>query len=178
MNTGTMTSIARPYAQAAFEYATAKNAVASWETMLNGAAVLAQNKLMLELLSSPEVTQNQLADIFFDVLKSELDTEKKNFIHLLAEYKRLAVLPDIAALFTQYRQAQEKTVSVEVVSATPLDEKYKQKLSKALHQRLQRQIDLQCKTEKDLLGGIMIRAGDMVIDGTVRGKLIRLLDSL
>ncbi len=177
MNTGSMTSIARPYALAAFEYALAKKELASWEKMLKTAATIVQNKLMTELLTSPKVTQNQIAEIFFDVLKSEqLDTEKKNFIRLLAVYKRLPVLPDIADLFSAYREAQEKMVTVEVFSAIPLDEVYRQKLSKALHARLKQQIDLQCKVDPALLGGVMVRVGDRVIDGTVRGKLTRLMD--
>ena len=92
--------------------------------------------------------------------------------------KRLPVLPDIAALFASYRAEREKTVEVELISAFPLDETYKDKFTNSLTRRLQRTVSLQCDVDATLLGGAIVRAGDLVIDGSVRGKLNRLLESL
>ena len=176
--TGKLTTIARPYAAAAFEYALAKNALPAWENFLQSAALLVQDPSMTQLLESPKVTTTQRSELFCDVLASLLDTEKKNFIHLLAENKRLPLLPAIAELFANYRAAQEKSIAVHVVSAFALDESYQQKFVKALTERLQRHVSLDCKVDAALLGGAIIRAGDTVIDGSVRGKLNRLFESL
>ena len=178
MITGELTTIARPYAQAAFEFAVSKNELAAWENMLQSAANMIQQKLVVDLLNNPKMTNSQMAELFCDVLGKMLDTEKRNFIRILAENKRLPVLPDIAALFASYRAEREKTVEVELISAFPLDETYKDKFTNSLTRRLQRTVSLQCDVDATLLGGAIVRAGDLVIDGSVRGKLNRLLESL
>lgn len=176
MMTGKMTTIARPYATAAFEYASAEKSISSWEALLDSAALVTADVRVQQLLSDPAITSVQLASLYSDVLEQMLDTEKTAFIRLLAENHRLAVLPEIAALFKSYRQAQEKIVTVEVTSAIPLGEAYQRKLSAALERRLQRQVSLQCQVDASLSGGAIIRAGDMVIDGSVRGKLNRMFE--
>jgi F-type H+-transporting ATPase subunit delta len=174
--TGNFTSIARPYAFAAFEFALAKNALSAWEELLQAAALVAKDRLVVRLMASPAVNHKQLADLFCDVLASNLDDDRKNFIRLLAEHKRYAVLPEIAEQFVQYRAEHEKKVKVEVTSAIPLDEQQKSKLSQALAKRLQLQVTLACTVDPALLGGAIVRAGDMVIDGSVRGKLNRMIE--
>lgn len=178
MNTEKLTIIARPYALAAFEYALAKADLASWETLLQNAANIVQDKTMVNLLDNPSMTQNELLDIFCSILASELDEQKKNFIHLLAEYDRLNALPEIAELFSTYRSQHEKRTKVHVTSAISLDNSYQQKLAKILAERLKREVELECQVDESLLGGAMLRVDDKVIDGSVRGKLNRLLESL
>jgi F-type H+-transporting ATPase subunit delta len=178
MITGELTTIARPYASAAFEYALAKHALPEWEGMLLSAATLVEQDEINLLLSSSEMSSSQLAELFSDVLAKVLDPEKTNFIRLLAENKRLAVLPAIAALFTSYREDYEKIMDVQVVSAIKLNDSYQEKLVNKLTLRLQRRVSLQCEVDPSLLGGAIVRAGDMVIDGSVRSKLNRLLESL
>jgi len=173
-----MTTIARPYATAAFEYALQKNALSAWANMLNSAASLVEQKEIVGLLSNPEITRKKIADITCDILSSVLDTEKENFIRLLAEYNRLSVLPDIASLFASYCAEHEKNITVQVTSAVALDDLYRQKLAASLAQRLGRQVSLQCEINPSLLGGVIAKAGDVVIDGSVRGKLNRLFESL
>src|SRR5579862_5132829 len=109
--TGSMTTLARPYATAAFEYALQKNALPSWDGMLASAALLAKDKDVLSLLASPTVPKKKMADFFCDVLSAVLDPEKRNFIRLLAENHRLSVLPEIAGLFAMYRAEQEKRLT-------------------------------------------------------------------
>lgn len=178
MITGELITIARPYASAAFELALANKTLAEWEAMLQSGAFLAQQELVSLLLARPTVTAAQASDVFCDILEKVLDPEKKNFIRLLAENKRLAVLPAIAALFAEYRAEHERTVTVQVTSAIALDDATKQQLTKALTERLKRHVTLQCDTDNSLLGGAVLRAGDMVIDGSIRGKLNRLLESI
>lgn len=176
--TGQLTTIARPYAAAAFECAVQNKAVPAWDAFLKTAASIAQSPSLAVLLESPTITTKQRSDLFCEVLVSMLDTEKKNFICLLAENKRLPILPDIAELFAAHRAAQENIISVHVTSAVPLDEQYQQKFVAALKDRLQLQVTLQCEVDPALLGGAIIRAGDKIIDGSVRGKLNRLVESL
>jgi F-type H+-transporting ATPase subunit delta len=174
--TGNFTSIARPYALAAFEYALAKNALPAWEELLQSAATVVEDPLIITFMASPEVSAQQLVELFCEVLASQLNEEQKNFIRLLAEHRRFSVLPDIVAQFKQYREAHEKTVTVDVASAIELDEKQKISLSQALEKRLQLKVTLVCTVDPDLLGGAIIRAGDKVIDGSVRGKLNRMIE--
>lgn len=174
MNIGKMTTIARPYVVAAFECAEAKKTLPAWSAMLTAAAQLTQDSNVQALLATPGISSADIADFYCAALSSCLDEEKTNFIRLLAENKRLAILPDIAQLFEEARAAREKTMNVEVRSAAPLDAQQQDKLAAALSKRLQQQVALQCTVDPELLGGVWVRAGDIVIDGSIRGKLDRL----
>lgn len=176
INSGKMTTIARPYVAAAFEYASENHAAQEWEEMLKAAAMVTNDKRVKQLLSRPDIDDQQLTSFFTDILKPLLDTHKTNFIRLLAENNRLSALPSIYELFAKERAEQEKRLAVEVVSAQALDDAYKQKLSKALTRHFQKQVELDCKVDPSLLGGVLVRAGDTVIDGTIRGKLNRLTE--
>ncbi len=177
MTTGKMTTIARPYAAAAFEYAASAKDFSNWDKMLETAAYISADNSVIQLFSNPQVTTEQLKELFCDILAPQLNEQMRNFIWLLAENNRLAALPDISLLFKASLAAQEKTLNAEVTSAVELDETYQQKLMKALTKRFERQVELTYKIDPTLLGGVIVRAGDMVIDGSVRGKLTRLLDS-
>lgn len=176
MITEKLTTIARPYAQAAFSFALDNNEIAAWENCLNNAARITQNPLVQRLLKKPENSKKQIEEVYFGILESNLDQEKKNFIRLLIEYDRLAALPEIATLFTQYRSRYEKRISVKIASAIPLDSAHQQKFIDALTRRLKRKVALNCEVDPALIGGAVIQAGDLVIDGSVRGKLDRMLD--
>jgi F-type H+-transporting ATPase subunit delta len=167
-------SIARPYVAAAFEYAAEKKDISSWESMLDAAAQTASDPRVLTLMQNPNTSAQQLADFFCGVLKKLLDKHKTNFIRLLAENKRLSALPVIAELFKVTRSDAEQMLSVQVVSAEPLTKAYQDRLVKALSKRLARTVQLQCEVDENLLGGVIVRAGDLVIDGSIRGKLSRL----
>jgi F-type H+-transporting ATPase subunit delta len=169
------TTIARPYVAAAFEFASAKNDLPAWENMLQSAAQLVENKELKSLLQNPSISSYQIADLLAELL-APLDAGKSNFIQLLAENDRLSVLPEIALLFKAARKEKEKSVTAHVSSAVALSKDYQEKLIKALTKRLQRKVDLQCEVTPDLLGGVIVRAGDLVIDGSVSGKLTRLND--
>lgn len=170
-----MTTLARPYALAAFEFALHQNALPAWEAMLDAASLLTEDHSVQHLLTSPLVTSQQLADLYGDVLASVLNKEMKNFIQLLAEYDRLSIFPDITELFKAYCREQEKKLNVQVTSAIPLSDSYQQNLVAILTKRLHRQVMLECKVDPNVLGGAIITAGDTVIDGSVRGKLDRMV---
>lgn len=169
-----MTTLARPYAIAAYEFALTQHALPAWEAMLDAASLLTQDAHVQRLLASPAVTTSQLASLYCDVLAKRLNVEMTNFIRLLAEYGRLSILPDVAELFRSYQAEQEKKLDVQVISAVPLSDAYQQTLIETLTKRLQRQVTLSSAVDPHLLGGAMIVAGDTVMDGTVRGKLDRM----
>ena len=172
------TTVARPYARAAFEQAFATQELKRWSDLLQTATVVAADPSMRELLTSPQVGYQQKADLLLDIA-SEVCTDgipeqARNFIVLLAQNRRLGLLPPIAALFEKLRAEAEKTVDAEVVSAFPVDDAQRDEIAQGLEKRLKRSILLHCKVDQSLIGGAIIRAGDLVIDGSVRGQLQRL----
>ena len=167
-------TIARPYAKAAFEYARAANALAAWSQGLKVAAEIVADPRVAELLNDPRWTTADLAGLFIDAAGPKLDAAMQNFVRVLAENHRLVLLPEIAAHYEAARAQVENTVDVEVVSAVALDAAQAEKLKQALNTRLRRQVRMQNSVDASLLGGAVIRAGDLVIDGSLKGRLDRL----
>lgn len=177
MNTEKLTRIARPYVAAAFEFGQTHHSLASWQQFLTAASLVVNNEQVKKLLHSPQISKNELTLFCCDVLSKILTAEQENFLKLLGEHDRLVALPEIATLFAQAVAEHEKTVNVEVWSAVTLPDDFKQTLIQALTKKLKRKVHLQDKVDADLLGGVLVRAGDVVYDGSVRGKLNRLLDT-
>ena len=173
-----LTTLARPYAKAAFQYAAEEGQLGDWSSMLAFAATLAQAPDMAEILDKPKLTVKQKADAFVSVCADTLSDPGKQFVSLLAENKRLSLLPDIANLFEAFKAEQEKTVEVTVRSAFELADDEVNALSSALKTRLERAVSIQSEVDKSLIGGTIIRAGDLVIDASVRGKLAKLTETL
>jgi F-type H+-transporting ATPase subunit delta len=171
-------TIARPYAHAAFLFADSHQALKEWSGMLEFLAVVAADPEMTELIENPRLTETQIAELFIGIGADRLDDNCHNFIRLLAENRRLKLLPEIAALFEIQRRDAEKSIRAELITAFPVTAAQQAAVTAALKQRLGREIELECITDATLLGGAIIRAGDLVIDGSVRGKLERLGNSL
>ena len=171
-------TIARPYAQAAFLFADQHHALKDWSEMLQLLAAVATDPAMADMIENPQLTDKQVAGLFIGIGGERLNEKCNNFIRLLAENGRLQLLPDIAALFEIQRREAENTVQAQLVTAYPASEPQKDAVIAALKKRLERDIELQCSTDSSLLGGAIIRAGDLVIDGSVRGKLDRLGNAL
>jgi len=171
-------TIARPYAHAAFLFAESHQALKEWSGMLEFLAVVAADPEMTELIENPRLTETQIAELFIGIGADRLDDNCHNFIRLLAENRRLKLLPEIAALFEIQRRDAEQTIRAELITAFPVTAAQQAAVTAALKQRLGREIELECITDATLLGGAIIRAGDLVIDGSVRGKLERLGNSL
>jgi len=171
-------TIARPYAHAAFLFADSHQALKEWSGMLEFLAVVAADPEMTELIENPRLTETQIAELFIGIGADRLDENCHNFIRLLAENRRLKLLPEIAALFEIQRRDAEKSIRAELITAFPVTAAQQAAVTAALKQRLGREIELECTTDATLLGGAIIRAGDLVIDGSVRGKLERLGNSL
>ncbi len=173
-----LSTLARPYAKAAFQYALEKGALAQWSGQLATVAAVTAADGMDAVLNNPSLTAGQQAQLVNEVCGDELNGEVKNFVAILADNKRLALLPEISAQFELFKANQEKSVDVEVVSAFDLEEATAMRLAEVLGKKLEREVKVSTSTDQDLLGGVLIRAGDLVIDGSVRGRLNKLAEAM
>lgn len=173
-----LTTLARPYAKAAFEFAQSQKQLTEWSAMLGLASSVSVDETIQQVIRVPRMTGAEKANTFVEVCGDKLDAKVQNFIHLLAENDRLLLLPEITELFELLKAEQEKSVDVEVTSAFALNNEQKDKLAKVLSARLSREVRLHATEDASLIGGVVIRAGDLVIDGSVRGKLASLAEAL
>ena len=164
-------TLARPYAEAAFLLAQERGELGPWSEMLALAATIAADLRIVELTDDPWMTHEQFLKLFLDICGAALNQDGANFIRVLHERGRLVLLPEIAALYEQRRAVAENRIDVDVVSAFPVTAEQMQRISAALERRFGRQIDLKSRIDNSLIGGIIIRAGDLVIDGSASGRL-------
>lgn len=169
---------ARPYARAAFEFARDANAADAWSQALNALGEAFAEPGMRRLLGDPRVPVARLSEAVMEALGADCDPAVARFVRLLIERRRLVLAPQIAAKFEQLRAAAERRVDAVVVSARPLDEARKESLRQAVERRTQKRARLLCEVDPDLLGGAVVRIGDLVIDGSLRGRLRRLASRL
>jgi F-type H+-transporting ATPase subunit delta len=167
---------ARPYAKAVFALARRSNSLAATSTGLQRAATVIVDPQVHGLLGNPHVTPAQLADLVNGI--AGLDENGRNFISMLAQNGRLGFLPEIAALFEQMKAEVENAVDVEVVAAANLTPEQEGRYAAALQKKLGRQVRLHTRVDGSLLGGAVLKAGDLVIDGSLKGRLDRLATEL
>ena len=172
------TTLARPYAKAAFEVAAFADSLQAWSNMLSQVAKVASNDRVSELLSSPSLTGEEQAEIVIGLCGDEISEQVKNFVYVLSENKRLSLLPEIGGLFDILKSEQEKVVDVEISTAFALAGDTEKKLAKAIKEKLNREVNIHSQIDKNLIGGTVIRAGDLVIDNSVRGKLHKLAEAM
>lgn len=171
-------TVARPYALAAFGLAKEKDELAKWSEMLQFAAMVASDETMQKYIGNPHISHDELCKMFLGVCDGQLTEMGANFIKVLVDNRRLDVLPEIALLYEQHRAEAERTVEAEVISAFPLSEAQQAMLADKLKQRLGRSVNLVAKVDNNLLGGAIVRAGDLVIDGSVNGQIDKLAQTL
>jgi len=173
-----LTTLARPYAKAAFEAAADSGNLNDWSENLSILAAVVNDQDVEAALSSPSLTGEQQAQLLNDLCGDQTIGQVKNFVSILAENKRIPLLPEIVSLFEILKANKEMKVDVNVKSAFPLSDALQDKLAASLKEKLQREVVLHSETDKSLIGGAVIRAGDLVIDGSVRGKLAKLAESM
>ena len=170
-----LTTVARPYARAAFAQALGEaSGLSNWSRMLGVLAATVQQDLVKVALDNPKLTTEDEASLVIQVLGDELTDKGCNFVNVLADYNRISLLPVIAELYEIQKANHEKTIEVEITSAYEVDEAAQQQLSDALKQKLQREVNLSTTVDQSLIGGVIIRTEDTVIDNSVRGKLEKL----
>ena len=170
-------TIARPYARAAFAAARDSGEFASWTGVLAAGAAVASAPGAGSLFGNPNVTTGELAELIAGIAKDQgiaVRDEQRRFLALLAENRRLECLPELAAQYEALRAEAESTLDVEVATALPLSAEQKAKLAAALAKRFQRQVRITENVDPTLVGGAIVRAGDLVIDGSLKGRIDRL----
>jgi F-type H+-transporting ATPase subunit delta len=170
-------TVARPYAEAAFELARAGGTLAAWQTALERMAAAASDRQMLECIADPRISSTALAELFVGVA-GELTAEQRNFTRVLIDNRRLEVLPEISTLFGELKNAQEGVREAVVSSAFPLDEKQLANLMSDLERKFGCKVRASVELAPELIGGVRIALGDQVIDASVRGKLNAMAVSL
>ncbi|HEY6530066.1 MAG TPA: F0F1 ATP synthase subunit delta [Cellvibrionaceae bacterium] len=173
-----LTTTARPYARAAFELARAEGQLDVWAQALSLLAAISGNEKIAGLIHSPTLTAAGKSDLLKNLCGDAISQKQQNFLQTLADNKRLALLPEINRLFLAFKAEYDKTLDVEVSSAFEVSEEWQAKLASALSAKLDRKVSLTTHLDKSLLGGAVIRAGDTVIDGSVRGRLAKLADAM
>lgn len=171
-------TVARPYALAAFDEARKLGDLKNWSDMLQSLAEAVVNAEVHSAITSPRVARNQLESLMLALCGDKASATGTNFIKLLVENQRLTLLPEITKLFEVMRAEAEKSVDVVVTSAFDLNDTQKQKISNAMKNRMGQEVRLSCEIDRSLLGGIIIRAGDKVIDGSARTQLSELANAL
>lgn len=173
-----LVTLARPYAKAVFEVALAESKLADWQSVLGLAAAVVSDDKVRAALSSPAMTSEQQAMLMLDICGDSLPLKAQNLVRTLAGNKRLALFPSIASQFAALKAQQEKTVAVDITSAFPLDAATADRLAQVLGRKWQCQVKLHMETDSKLIGGVVIRAGDTVIDASVRGRVMKLAETL
>ena len=168
-------TIARPYARAAFSRGLDQtDGLGTWSRMLSLLAAAVSEPIVEEVLDNPTLTTEDETSLILQLMGDGLNQDGQNFVSVLAEYGRLALLPTIAELFELLKANHEKTMDVEVTSAFEVSDQEKIELGAALQRMLQRDINIETKVDKLLIGGVVIRAEDTVIDDSVKGRLEKL----
>jgi F-type H+-transporting ATPase subunit delta len=173
-----LTTLARPYAKAAFQYALEAKDLAGWDAQLATAAAASRYGVMQKKITTPSLSAQQQAQLLIDACGDELSAPVRNFIVLLAQNKRLLLLPEIYQLFDALKTAQEQAVDVELTTAIALDDASQANLAQALSNKLARKVNVQTVVDQHLLAGVIIKAGDLVIDGSMRGRLEKLAKAI
>jgi F-type H+-transporting ATPase subunit delta len=172
-----LAAIARPYAKAAFEFAEENKLLTPWLNFLQALSPITQQRVVRKALLNPTIDKNKIVDLFVEAM-GELPLGVENFLRLLATKHRLNLLSRITELFRQYYSRQEKVLAVNVSTAVGLTEKQHQHLLALLEKHFGKAIEMKTQVKEELLGGVEIRAEDLVIDASVRGKLARLAQAL
>ena len=171
-------TVARPYAEAVFELAREEGNLGTWSEMLKLIGMVVADRQMLLVMENPKLDTEFQAGFILDVCGDNLSEEGKNFIKVLAEARRLPQAPAISRLFERFRLEEEGVEDVEVISAYPLDDQERDRIAGTMEKRFGKKVNITTRLDKSLIGGSIIRAGDTVIDASVKGSLSRLGNQL
>ena len=172
------TTIARPYAEAVFNQARESDQLERWSDMLSLLTQVVEDPRVAALVVNPEIDAATLSGFTLDIGGKQLSVEGQNLVKVLVENRRLNVLPEIAELYESLKNERIWTLEVQVQAPYPLDPDQEKKLAKALEKRLRREVKIISEQDPSLIGGLRVRAGDLVIDGSVQGQLHQLATDL
>ncbi|MCW9012553.1 MAG: F0F1 ATP synthase subunit delta [Gammaproteobacteria bacterium] len=169
---------ARPYAKAVFETAKGDSAEANWSEVLEFLSSVIANEDMKAALQSPNMGAADKGELLLEISGNNLNDKQRNFIKLLAENGRLALIPDVAGLYEELLAEAQSKVEATVTSAYPISDAQQQAMTEALKKKLGCDVTLVTKIDESLIGGVVIKAGDLVIDGSAQARLNNLASVL
>lgn len=175
---GDTTTIARPYAEAVFARAQEAGQIEGWSDALATLSAIASDAAMAEQIGNPNVPRERMCGAILEIAGDGLSAEAKNLVNLLTANNRLSILPEISSLFEDLTTRHQGVRQVQVLSAFDLNAAQQKDLAGVLKKRLGAEVEMTVETDPSLIGGVEIRTGDLVIDGSVRGKLHKLATEL
>ena len=171
-------TIARPYAEAAFKLADASGKLADWSHMLASLARVAQDERVRDRILDPGLSRAQVAGLFISILAGKLSGDAENFVRVLADNRRLELLPEMQAQYERLRNERESTLEAEITSAFPLDAQQLAEIVAALEKKTGRKVKAQVSVDKELIGGAKVAIGDKVFDASAKAQLTALSNAL
>lgn len=171
-------NLARPYAKALFELAQDAGDYGKWTEQLSFLSQISGDQNMLDAISNPSVSKQQITDLLLDIAKDQLDEQAQNLVKLLVRNDRIAALGDINEQFIIMRDEAEQIIEAQLITAAKVDDAQKQKIQSALSKRLGKSINLTATVDETLIGGAIVRAGDWVVDGSVKAQLQDLVGAI
>jgi F-type H+-transporting ATPase subunit delta len=175
---GELTTLARPYAVAAYKRAKETGATHQWGEALSFLTTVMEDEQMAKAAANPKSDRKQFTAAFLDLCRGYLEVEAENFVRLLIQYHRLGLVRYIAELYQQYKAEDEGYVDVDLRSAYPLADDEVSLLTSALGNALRTTVNLRMTVDPSLIGGVYLRAGDRVVDYSIRGQIERMAQSL
>jgi len=173
-----LSTLARPYAEAVFKRAIETKTTSDWSEMLVFLSAVMQDKEMVAIIANPKVSQEQLTTLLLDICQDQIKEEGVNFLKLLIQNDRLILAPQISELYESYKADHEGYIEVEVTSAYALTKEEQNKFATTLKKLLDKKVHITSSIDKSLIGGFLAKAGDKVIDGSVKGQLQQLAKKL
>ena len=173
-----LTTCARPYAKAAFKLARDMNQLDEWSQELTLCASVSRRDAVDKMLNDPSLNTDEKAKSFINLCEGSLSEDVKKYIRILSDKKRISLLPHIDAQFEQMKAKHQGYQDVVVASAFPLTEKQQEDISRKVSERLGRSVRMHLRIDTNLIGGVVVKAGDLVIDGSVRTRLGKLADAM
>ena len=173
-----LTTIARPYAEAAFELAQTANVLPAWSSMLRYASAVVADPAMARSLDNPAFTAGDKESLILSVCGDKLDAMGRSFVRVLVEADRVALLPQVVALFDDLKNDAEGIATARIDSAFPLTDAQVAELKEALEKRFRKKIEATVNVDPELVGGARITVGDTVIDASVRAQLQSMANQL
>jgi len=164
-------TLARPYAAAAFKRAKETGSTERWSLSLSFLSTVLNDENILAIVDNPKVVKSQLLALMLDICDGQIDQEGSNFLKLLVQNNRLILLPAIARIFETFKAEDEGYVEVEVFTAYAFTKEAKQDFAAKLTKFMNKKVHMNVSVDKTLIGGVLLRAGDKVIDGSIKGQL-------
>ena len=171
-------SIARPYTKAAFAYAREHDSMPAWSEQLQLLSAFVSHEQLVQILANPALSNEAQAGLLIDMVADHITEPVKRFVRVLADNERLNELPAISELFDDLKAEAERIINVLVTSAQALDTREIQELETALKAKLAQDVAIETQVDESLIGGVLVTAGDIVIDGSVKGRLQGLANQL